>query len=179
MNRKISAVYKIVNTVTGDFYIGSSKNVYQRWASHKKPSTWKRHPNNPLYLDIQKYGLNNFRFQILAPVIPDYLKQVEQELFETLQPFYNDRRAKGLDVERLKKCQRKYRQSDKGKESRKKCKKKYQKSERGKETDKTYQSQPCLYNGETLTLRALMKRFKRQGIEHPFVKATKYLIKNK
>lgn len=28
---KICGVYKITNTVTGDFYIGSSKNAKQRW----------------------------------------------------------------------------------------------------------------------------------------------------
>ena len=38
---KISAVYKITNTVTGDFYIGSSKDVKQRWKEHKWPSKWK------------------------------------------------------------------------------------------------------------------------------------------
>ena len=38
---KISAVYRIVNTVTNDFYIGSSKNVKKRWQSHKNPSNWK------------------------------------------------------------------------------------------------------------------------------------------
>ena len=31
---KVSAVYKIVNTVTKDFYIGSSKNVKKRWVEH-------------------------------------------------------------------------------------------------------------------------------------------------
>ena len=31
---KISAVYKITNTITGDFYIGSSKNVKKRWTNH-------------------------------------------------------------------------------------------------------------------------------------------------
>ena len=32
---KTSAVYKITNTITGDFYIGSSKDVKRRWAVHK------------------------------------------------------------------------------------------------------------------------------------------------
>lgn len=30
MMNKISGVYRIVNIVTGDFYIGSSKNIKQR-----------------------------------------------------------------------------------------------------------------------------------------------------
>ena len=62
---KISAVYKITNTVTGDFYIGSSKYVKQRWAVHKCQSTWNRFPNNQMYIDMQKYGKDKFDFQIL------------------------------------------------------------------------------------------------------------------
>ena len=42
---KISAVYKITNKITGDFYIGSSKDVKIRWAHHKCKSTWKNNPN--------------------------------------------------------------------------------------------------------------------------------------
>ena len=42
---KISAVYQIVNEATGDRYVGSSRNVYNRWADHKCPSTWKNCPN--------------------------------------------------------------------------------------------------------------------------------------
>lgn len=48
---KISAVYKIVNEVTGDSYIGSSRNVKRRWKDHKCPSTWKLHPA----LEAKKY----------------------------------------------------------------------------------------------------------------------------
>ena len=97
---KISAVYQIINEVTGDRYAGSSRNVTHRWKEHRCPSTWKRHPNSPLYNDMQKYGLDKFRLQILAPVMPKCLKQVEQEFIEMVQPAYNDRRSKGPDVER-------------------------------------------------------------------------------
>lgn len=57
---KISGVYKITNTVTNDFYIGSSKDVNKRGANHKCPSTWKKCPNNPMYLDMKKYGIDKF-----------------------------------------------------------------------------------------------------------------------
>ena len=59
---KISGVYKITNTVTGDFYIGSSKNVKLRLAVHKCPSTWKKCPNNPLYQDMRKYSIDKLEF---------------------------------------------------------------------------------------------------------------------
>lgn len=75
---KISAVYKITNIVTGDFYIGSSKNVKDRWACHKCKSTWNKCPNNPMYQDMQKYGLDKFEFEILAEVESEKLKDWSQ-----------------------------------------------------------------------------------------------------
>ena len=65
MAEKIIGVYKITNTVTGDFYIGSSKNIKNRWACHKCQSTWKNYPNNQMYLDMQKYSVDKFELQIL------------------------------------------------------------------------------------------------------------------
>lgn len=160
---KISAVYQIINEVTGDRYVGSSKDVFHRWSQHKRPSLWKNKSNSPLYQDMQKYGVDKFRFQILAPVMPEYLKQVEQEFIEMLNPTYNNNRAKGIDVERKKELDRKYLQSEKGKE----CVRK---------SSLKYYNRMCSYNGETLTLSALSKRFLRAGIEHPTLEAKKYLL---
>ena len=83
---KICGIYKITNTVTGDFYIGSSNDVKRRCAEHKKPSTWKKHPNNQLYKDMQKYGLDKFEFQVLEEVEESFLKEKEQQFIETLKP---------------------------------------------------------------------------------------------
>lgn len=91
---KISAVYKIVNTVTGDFYVGSSKNVKQRWAVHKGLSTWKRYPNSKMYQDMQKYEVDKFSFQITCSIMPECLKQVEQDCIELMKPKYNKNNAK-------------------------------------------------------------------------------------
>ena len=152
MAEKISGVYKITNTMTNDFYIGSSKNVKLRWASHKWPSIWNEQPNNPLYLDMKKYGLDKFVFEILAEVEAEKLKEKEQEFIETLKPTYNNRNANGWDFERYKETNRKF--------------------------GNKYKNQLCYYNGETLTLNALYQRFMRQGIDHPTVEAKKYLIKD-
>ena len=160
---KIIAVYKITNTITGDFYIGSSKNVKLRWANHKCPSRWKQYKNNPMYLDMQKYGVDKFVFEILAEVEPEQLKEKEQKFIETLKPTYNNNRANGLDIERKKKSDKEYKKSDKGKESQKKANNKYR-------------SQLCFYNGQTITLNALSMRFKRKGIINPMQEAKKYLL---
>ena len=157
---KISGVYKITNTVTNDFYIGSSKDVKQRWAGHKCQSTWKKCPNKQLYQDMRKYGVDKFEFEILAEVEADKLKEAEQQFIEILKPTYNDRNANGWDIERRKE----YKKSNKCKESNKKARNKYN-------------NQLCSYNGENLTLNVLSSRFYRAGVEHPTKEAKKYLLK--
>ena len=161
---KISAVYKITNTITGDFYIGSSNDVKQRWRAHKKPSVWKRFPNNQMYLDMQKYGVDKFVFEVIEEVEIEKLKEKEQKFIETLKPTYNNINAKGWDFERYKEYNKEYQKSDKFKESHKKA-------------VKEHDNQLCFYNNETLTLCALRERFKKLGIEHPTIEAKKYLIK--
>ena len=155
----IIGVYKITNTVTGDFYIGSSKDVKSRWAHHKIPSTWNRCPNSPLYKDMQKYGIDKFAFEILEEVEAASLKEIEQKFIELLKPAYNDRNANGWDFERYKE----YQKTEKRKKSNRKAVNKYD-------------NQLCRYNGKTLTLGALRTRFRRQGISNPIQEAKKYLI---
>ena len=148
---KISGVYKITNTVTGDFYIGSSKDVKKRWKQHKKSSVWKYYPNNPMYQDMKKYGVENFDFQILEEVEIDKLKESEQQLIEKMHPTYNSYNANGLDINRYKKSHRK--------------------------ASNKYNNQLCCYNNEKMTLAALSTRFRRAGIKNPTIEAKKYLIK--
>ena len=160
---KIIGIYKITNTVTGDFYIGSSKNVKQRWAHHKCQSVWNRCKSNQMYQDMQKYGVDKFAFEILEEVEVDKMKETEQQFIETLKPTYNSNRANGWDFERYKEYQEEYKKSDKGKESNRKfCNK--------------YNNQLCRYNGKTITLNALSMRFKRMGIDHCTIEAKKYLL---
>ena len=162
---KISGIYKITNTITGDFYIGSSKNVKQRWMQHKKPSVWKRYSNNPMYQDMRKYSVEKFELQILEEVEPDKLKELEQQFIEKLKPAYNSNNAKGLNIERYKEHQIEYQ------------KEYYQQNrEKHKEYQNKYNNQLCSYNGETITLTTLAKRFQKSGIAHSTAEAKKYLV---
>ena len=181
----ISGVYKITNTITGDFYIGSSKNVKRRWVAHKCPSTWKKYPNKQLYKDMQKYGVDKFELQILEETKSEQLKEMEQWFIETLKPTYNSYNAKGLNIERRKEYNKEYNKSEKHKESKikyrksdkyKEHQKEYEKSDKRKKYKKQYDNQLCFYNGETLTLNALSKRFRRKGLSNPTLEAKKYLL---
>ena len=194
---KISAVYKITNTVTNDFYIGSSKDVKKRWNEHKCKSKWNECPNNPMYLDMQKYGVDKFVFEVLEVVEEGKLKVAEQKFIELLKPTYNRCNAKGLNIERRKethkKANRKYEKTEKRKKAKKEYNKEYHKTDKYKNYQKEYQqsdkyknyqkefykeyhNQLCSYNGELLTLGALSKRFQRAGIPHPQLEAKKYII---
>ena len=173
---KICGIYKITNTITGDFYIGSSKNVKSRLESHKWPSTWKQHPNNPMYIDMQKYGVDKFVFQILEEVEADKLKETEQKFIELLNPSYNNYNAKGLDIERYKEYQKEYKKEYEKTDKRKEYKKQYNKSDKCKAYQNKYYSQLCFFNGETITLNALSLRFRRRGLSNPTQEAKKYLL---
>ena len=159
MAETISGVYKITNTVTGDFYIGSSKDVKRRWKNHKYYIKCNEHPNNPLYLDMQKYSVDKFELQILAEVEIEQLKEKEQEFIEKLKPTYNQMNAKGLNIERKKEY-----------------KKEYEKTDKRKQYKKEYNNQLCFFNSEIITLTALKTRFYRAGIPHPQLEAKKYLL---
>ena len=147
-------VYKFTNTVTGDFYIGS-QSIKIRYTNRKYQSVWIV-INDQLDQDIQKYGLDNFEFEVLAEAEPERLKEVEQEFIEALKPTYNQMNDEDLDIESYKEYKSEYN----------KCKK----------SQKKYNNQLCCYNGETLTLGALSMRFRRAGIDHPFIEAKKYLL---
>ena len=173
-----TGVYKITNNITGDFYIGSSKNIRSRWTDHKSPSTWVINTGMKLYQAFIKYGLDNFTFEIIEETAN--LHEREQYWIDLLKPTYNSNRANGRDIEKYKKARRIYQQSEKSKE----CHRRYRQSENGKENNrkyarksmKRYNNQLCLYNGETITLNALAQRFYIAGIEHPTLEAKKYLL---
>lgn len=64
-NKKI-AVYRIVNTVSGSYYVGSSTNLYERWRTHRKKLRAGVHPNPKLQATWAKHGEAVFQFVVLA-----------------------------------------------------------------------------------------------------------------
>lgn len=58
-------IYKITNIINQHSYIGQSIHIEKRWNEHKLKYNWERESKKPLYLAFQKYGLENFTFEIL------------------------------------------------------------------------------------------------------------------
>ena len=172
---KISGVYEIINTITGDCYIGSSVDLKRRKIEHFKNSTWKKEPNKPLYKYMQQYGKENFLFKTIWLCVPEELKKCEQLAIDKYNPKYNVYAAYiGMSKEEYKEQWDKE-NADSIKQQHKQYRKEHADSIR--QQQKQYRNQQCLYENELLSLNTLSTRFSRQGIEHPTQEAKKYLIK--
>lgn len=73
-----SGIYKITNIVNNKVYIGCSKNIKQRWISHKSEAFNEKHIqyNYSIHKAFRKYGLENFLFEIIEEILD------EKEMFE-------------------------------------------------------------------------------------------------
>ena len=64
-NKILVGIYSITNKTTNKQYIGQSKNILQRWISHKCTLNNNCHPNYKLQADWNTYGGSNFDFEII------------------------------------------------------------------------------------------------------------------
>ena len=74
-------VYKITNKINNKSYIGSSANYQDRWESHKKASMQPAHQcyDYPLQRAFRKYGIDNFKFELLKD---DFNTRYDAEEYE-------------------------------------------------------------------------------------------------
>lgn len=160
---KVSGVYQIINKITGERYVGSSRNIRQRFITHRSKGVWKNTPSSKLYKAFAQYGVENFGFFIVCLVEAPYLRQVEQEVIDFLHPEYNSMPA----------C----RKGQKYVYNKEQNRKKYLRNRTKALARATeYSNQLCNYNGEILRLPTLSYRLKKQGFSHPYLEAKKYLI---
>jgi len=101
-------IYIIKNNVNGKIFLGKSKNLNGKINSNKFQLKYGSHLNKELQQDYNKYGEDNFSFEILDQLkhdndlTKDFTKDLEtlEELWlEKLQPYgdkgYNKRKIKG------------------------------------------------------------------------------------
>lgn len=73
-----SGIYKIINTINQKIYIGSSVNIKARFAFHISGLKLNKHPSKHLQNACNKYGIDNFIFEILEICEKDKLEEREQ-----------------------------------------------------------------------------------------------------
>lgn len=79
---KISGIYKITNNINQKFYIGSSEDIEKRWYHHKNCLNKGIHINKHLQLAWNKYGENNFSFEIIEKCEPQNTLEIEQKYLD-------------------------------------------------------------------------------------------------
>lgn len=77
-----SGIYKIENQVNGRFYIGSAINIQKRWRYHIQDLHKGKHGNNYLQKAWDKYGTENFIFEVLEHCEPLDLIRKEQHYLD-------------------------------------------------------------------------------------------------
>ena len=72
-------IYQITNLINGKIYIGQTNNIQKRWANHKCSID----PNMVIARALHKYGVDNFRFEILLRgLTPEEADKKEVELIK-------------------------------------------------------------------------------------------------
>lgn len=79
-------IYKIENLLTHQCYIGQSKFIERRWNDHKNRY---KNGNSQFYLALQKYGIENFSWEVIEECSQDELDEKEIYWIEYYDSFRN------------------------------------------------------------------------------------------
>lgn len=85
---KKSGIYKLINNVNHNIYIGSSVNFYNRLKEHFRDLERNTHYNEYLQRAYNKYN-KNFTFEIIEECDKELLFEKEQYWIDLLKPHYN------------------------------------------------------------------------------------------
>lgn len=87
----MSYIYKVTNQINGKVYIGKTmQTIPKRWLEHCNEYSKDRSKNRPLYLAMQKYGIENFFIEEIEEVQDiQELDDRERYWIEYFHSFYN------------------------------------------------------------------------------------------
>ena len=86
---QLSGIYRILNKINGNCYIGSSLNVEKRYKHHLSTLRHTSRRCSILQKAFNKYGEDNFEFQVILCCKPEYRLYYEQQLIRELNSQYN------------------------------------------------------------------------------------------
>ncbi len=91
-----SGIYCITNQINQKSYIGSTISFNNRFGVHKYMLNKNCHHSPYLQHAVNKYGLDNFKFSILATCPSEYRIKLEQWFIDNLKPEYNIQKVAGV-----------------------------------------------------------------------------------
>jgi group I intron endonuclease len=97
-NKNTSGIYRILNNVNSKSYIGKSIRLYHRKYQHFVQLRSNRHQNSYLQYAFNKYGADNFSFEVLEICDENILGQREHYWIKHLD---TNNRKKGYNLEEI------------------------------------------------------------------------------
>lgn len=90
-------IYKITNNINQKVYIGQTIMApMQRWQKHKSDARLNR--SYPLYKAMNKYGINNFSFEVLEEVDIEQLNEKERYYINLYNSYINADNSNGYNA---------------------------------------------------------------------------------
>jgi len=96
--QKGGVVYKITNKLDGKFYIGSTSNLIKRYYTHINHIRTGKNSCVKLIRAVNKYGEENFTFEIVCECPTEEVLKVEQRYIDSLKPHYNVAKIAGSNL---------------------------------------------------------------------------------
>lgn len=96
-------IYKIENLINGKVYIGQSVNTNARWLAHKEVLSMPSHAHElkkPLYKEMQKYGIENFNFEVIEECNKEDLNEREIYWIKKYNSYYFSKNSNGYNLTR-------------------------------------------------------------------------------
>ena len=104
-NLNIPGVYEIVNKINNKVYIGSTKNIRKRRNYHFRYLKNNNHPNKKLQNAYNKYGENNFSFNIIYRIVDfEDIVNLKEKLLNSEQywmDYYNSYGIGGYNIAKI------------------------------------------------------------------------------
>ena len=97
----MSGIYKIINLINGKIYVGSAVNFKNLFKLHLTRLKSNKHHSSILQNSWNKYGGENFKFEIIEECDKLDLIKREQYYIDTLKPFYNICKIAGNSLGRV------------------------------------------------------------------------------
>lgn len=96
-------IYKITNILNNKMYIGQSINIQERFSEYKRLAQDINFLNKfqyPLYLALNKYGIDKFKFEIIMECKEEELNYWEQYWINILNTYIHNPNSQGYNLTR-------------------------------------------------------------------------------
>ena len=86
---RVVGVYKITNIINNKVYVGSAFDINVRWCKHLNELKKNKHHSSKLQRAFNKYGLPNFKFDVIEACDKKVLLEREQYYLDLNNSFYS------------------------------------------------------------------------------------------